>query len=187
MTGEVANRVPLDQTARTREAETETGSARVAALFDAHHRRLYSLARRMAADADEARDLVQETFLRVTIAPARVPVGRSDEEAWLVRVLINLCRDRWRRAAVRERSVDDLPMPCVPADPERTLLARSVVWQALERLPPRRRAIVVMHELEDLPPADIARLLGIAAVTVRWHLSRGRLDLARIVRGERRP
>jgi len=49
----------------------------------------------------------------------------------------------------------------------------------LDKLTPRRRAIVVMHELEGLAIPAIASLLGISAITVRWHLSLGRRDLAR--------
>src|SRR2546428_7624382 len=77
---------------------------RVAALFDAHEERLYRLARRLASSADEARDLVQETFLRAAASPVSVPAGAAHEEAWLVRVLINIRRDQWRKAAVRKRS-----------------------------------------------------------------------------------
>ena len=68
-------------------------SDRLGALFDTHHRRLYQLARRLSATADDARDLVQETFLRAAQARRAIPSGRQDEEAWLVRVLVNLCRD----------------------------------------------------------------------------------------------
>jgi RNA polymerase sigma factor (sigma-70 family) len=70
-----------------------------------------------------------------------------------------------------------------PADPETALIARSVVWNALDELAPRRRAVIVMHELEGASVESIARLLGVAAVTVRWHLSRGRLQLAKVIRG----
>jgi RNA polymerase sigma-70 factor (ECF subfamily) len=185
MTGELADRVPLEPAVLIQPVDTGTDSgARVAALFDAHHRRLYALARRMASSADEARDLVQDTFLRVAAAPERVPPGSPHEEAWLVRVLINLCRDRWRRSAVRHRHVETMSTPSSIVDPEPALVAQSVVWHALEQLAPRRRAIVVMYELEDLSPAEIARLLGIAAATVRWHLACGRRELSRIVRGE---
>jgi DNA-directed RNA polymerase specialized sigma24 family protein len=48
-------------------------------------------------------------------------------------------------------------------------------------LPPRRRAVVVMHELEGLPISMIASQLGISTITVRWHLSAGRRDLTRIL------
>jgi RNA polymerase sigma factor (sigma-70 family) len=58
------------------------------------------------------------------------------------------------------------------------LIARTAVWQALDILPPRRRAIIVMYELEGLAIPAIASLLGISAITVRWHLSKGRRELA---------
>jgi DNA-directed RNA polymerase specialized sigma24 family protein len=63
-------------------------------------------------------------------------------------------------------------------DPESVLIARRAVWQALDLLPPRRRAIVVMYELEGLAFPAIASLLGISAITVPWHLSLGRRELA---------
>jgi RNA polymerase sigma factor (sigma-70 family) len=160
---------------------------RVAALFDTHHQRLYRLARRLAASADEARDLVQETFLRVARRPEVVPRGASGEEAWLVRVLVNIARDGWRRRAVqrgyRERHAGAEATGRVPS-PEDAFIARRTVWTALLQLDPRRRAVMVLHELEGVAPPDIARLLGVAAVTVRWHLSRGRRELAQIVEGK---
>lgn len=156
---------------------------RLGALFDAHHQRLYRLARRMSRNADDARDLVQDTFLRAARSPQSIPVGQG-EEAWLVRVLVNLCRDRWRQQATRQR-LDALsgppPQVAVP-NPEAALVARSVVQRALAELAPRRRAVVVMHELEGMSVEAIARTLGVAAVTVRWHLSRGRLQLANVIR-----
>jgi RNA polymerase sigma-70 factor (ECF subfamily) len=169
-------------------AGTPAGSAadRLGALFDAHHRRLYALARRMSPTADEARDLVQETFLRAVRSPGSVPCGSASEEAWLVRVLVNISRDRWRQVSARKRLDEGRgAMHARPqADPERALLAHSVVWRALGTLPPRRRAVIVLHELEGIPVKEIARTLGVAAVTVRWHLAIGRRDLGRLVRGE---
>jgi RNA polymerase sigma-70 factor (ECF subfamily) len=61
------------------------------------------------------------------------------------------------------------------------LIARATVWRALDVLTPRRRAVIVMHELEGLSVPTIASTLGITAVTVRWHLSRGRHELARVL------
>src|SRR5690349_11517061 len=155
---------------------------RLAALFDAHYDRLYALARRLASDADAARDLVQETFLRATRAPRSIPHGHANEEAWLVRVLINIRRDEWRRAAVRKRhDLAQAPAVRVAPDHEAALVARTIVWRALDLLPPRRRAVVVLHEIEGLTSAAIASLLGVSAITVRWHLAAGRRDLARML------
>ena len=159
---------------------TETSDELLAGLFDRHQERLYRLALRMSSDAETARDLVQETFLRAARRRA-LPAGEPGGEAWLVRVLVNLCRDRWRRRAVRRRHEDDLPAPAPVADPESSAVARATVRAALARLKPRRRAVVVLHELEGAAPAQIASLLGLRPATVRWHLSVGRKELARLL------
>jgi DNA-directed RNA polymerase specialized sigma24 family protein len=84
-------------------AIASSAADRLAALFDAHHKRLYRLARRLVPTVDDALDLVQETFVRAARKPTSIPVGFADEEAWLVRVLVNIRRDQWRRGAVRSR------------------------------------------------------------------------------------
>ena len=156
---------------------------RLSALFDAHHDRLYRLARRLTTNVDDALDLVQETFLKAARSQAAVPVGLTREEAWLVRVLINIRRDQWRKTAVRTRHDRDTSYPTrVANDQEAVFIARATVWRALDTLTPRRRAVVVMHELEGLTISAIASLLGITAITVRWHLSVGRRALARVLR-----
>jgi RNA polymerase sigma-70 factor (ECF subfamily) len=161
---------------------SDIGPERLGLLFDVHYPRLYRLARRLASDADEARDLVQDVFLRAARDPSGIPDGASQEEAWLVRVLINLCRDRWRQTATRKRL--DVVVRSVgprPADPEAALIARSIVWRALQALPPRRRAVLVMHELEGVSIAAIARTLGVTQATVRWHLAMARRHMARTI------
>jgi len=153
---------------------------RLAALFEAHHDRLYRLARRLAPSVDDALDLVQETFLKAARSPTSVPIGLPSEEAWLVRVLVNIRRDQWRKTAVRRRHDREVgPSTGVDDGQEAAVIARATVWRALDALTPRRRAVVVMHELEGLTIPAIASLLGITAITVRWHLSMGRHDLAR--------
>ena len=164
------------------EQPPEDAAARVGALFDLHHQRLFRLARRLSRSSEDARDLVQETFLRAARVPGSIPRGAPHEEAWLVRVLINICRDRWRQNAVRTRARLNGMVQAEPAEnPEPRLIAQSLVRQALGALPPRRRAILVMYEIEGMPIASISRLLGIAAVTVRWHLSIGRHEMAKLL------
>jgi RNA polymerase sigma-70 factor, ECF subfamily len=161
---------------------------RLAALFDAHYDRLYRLARRLAPRREDALDLVQETFLRAAKHPNSIPTGAKDEEAWLVRVLINIRRDQWRKSSIRARHDKAEPQGSDPANQVRSvesaLIARASVWEALDVLPPRRRAIVVMHELEGLSVHAIASALGITAITVRWHLSIGKRDLTRILKAQ---
>jgi RNA polymerase sigma-70 factor (ECF subfamily) len=164
------------------------GTERLAALFERHHARLFRLACRLTADREEARDLVQETFLRAARRADSVPEGAASGEAWLVRTLVNLCRDHHRRLSVRSRArglltaaalaASAASAACAAPGPEAMVVAQATVRAALARLPARRRAVVVLHEIEELPVAGIARLLGIAAVTVRWHLLAARRELA---------
>ena len=154
---------------------------RLAILFDGHYDRLYRLARRLTPSADDALDLVQETFLKAARYPQSIPVGFANEDAWLVRVLINIRRDQWRKALTRSRfeataSGENL-VASTNGDLEGAVIARARVWRALDVLSPRRRAIVVMHELEGIAIPAIASLLGVTQITVRWHLSMGRRDL----------
>jgi RNA polymerase sigma factor (sigma-70 family) len=167
---------------------SESAADRLAALFDVYHQRLYRLARRLSRSGDEARDLVQETFLRAARSPGSIPREAPHDEAWLVRVLVNLCRDRWRQSATRRRLDETDPAPPPQAiDVESAAIAHSVIWRALEALDPRRRAVIVMHELEGTSIDAITRILNITTITIRWHLSRGRRELAAVIRrGDRR-
>jgi RNA polymerase sigma-70 factor (ECF subfamily) len=171
----------LDTTGRA------TAPERLAGLFDAHQRRLFHLALRLCSDREEARDLVQEAFLHAARRPGSVPAGEPAGEAWLVRILVNLCRDRYRRLAVRSRARQELTRAGrderLP-HPEETHVARATVAAALERLSPRRRAVVVLHELEDRPMREVARLLGVTEVTVRWHLLAARRELSKVLLAE---
>lgn len=155
---------------------------RIGDLFDAYHHRLFCLARRLCSDPEEARDLVQETFLRAARRPGSLPPDFDRAEGWLVRVLVNLCRDRYRRLAVRRRPevVHNLKQE-PPASPESQAVARASVQAALAHLKPKRRAVIVLRELEGLPVAEVAKLLGMNPGTVRWHHSSGRKELATIL------
>ena len=167
-----------------RETADSLPSTRLADLFDLHHQRLYRLARRLTGTREEAQDLVQETFLRVARSPSSVPAGTRSEEAWLVRVLVNVCRDQWRRKASRRRLDEKYQAaagPVTTPNPEHALIAQSTIWRALQELAPRRRMALILYELDGTAIPEIARLLGVSAITVRWHLSRGRKELAQFL------
>lgn len=151
---------------------------RLGRLFDTQHRRIYRLARRLSRDPEEARDLLQETFLRAARRWQTLPEDDRAAEAWLVRTAVNLCRDLGRRRFVRQRDHHRLDQPSSASpDPELRAVARASVEAALATLSPKRRAVIVLSGLEGLPTAEVARLLGIGQATVRWHLAKGRREL----------
>jgi RNA polymerase sigma factor (sigma-70 family) len=158
-----------------------TPAERLTRLYDTHEDKLYRLARRLTASASDAEDLLQDTFLKAAHALDSVPVGSPNEEAWLTRVLVNTRRDQWRRKQVRQRAAALLrPDPVAPqSSAESALITREAVWSALDALKPRRRAIVILAELDGLTAEAIAGTLGLAVMTVRWHLSLARRELRR--------
>ena len=86
-------------------------------------------------------------------------------------MLVNRHRSLLRRAATEARSLarlrpDEL---AVPAEDERTM----VLWQAVQDLPVRQRAVLVLRFYEDLPEAEVARLLGLSPGTVKSRSHRG--------------
>jgi RNA polymerase sigma-70 factor (ECF subfamily) len=166
---------------RQKERDGVNGPELLGQLFDVHHERLYRLARRLCRDSEDARDLVQEAFLRAARRPAAIPRSDAAAEAWFVTVLVNLARDRQRRISVRrDHSIEGTPTakPLAAPNPESAAIARRTIEAALAHLSARRRAIVVLRDLEGLPFKRVGELLGISPVTVRWHHAAGRRQLA---------
>ncbi|CAL9506890.1 RNA polymerase sigma-70 factor [Streptomyces sp. enrichment culture] len=137
--------------------------------FEASRPRLEAIAYRMLGSATEAEDVVQETFLRWQAADT----GRIEvPEAWLTKVLTNLCLNQLTSArARRETYVGEwLPEPLLTGDPmlgpEDTAEQRESVSYAvltlLERLSPGERAVYVLREAFAYPHREIAEILDIS-------------------------
>ena len=157
---------------------------------------IYGLLFRLTGDAEEARDLAQETFLRAFQAIQKFR-GDADLKTWLYRIAINQARNRWRwwrrrrrdatvslDAAVGEREqtfaarLEDRNA----SDPEQETLARErehQLRQALGGLRGAYREAVVLRDIEGLTYEEIAATLQINIGTVKSRLARGRLELRR--------
>ncbi|MGW6008330.1 RNA polymerase sigma factor SigJ [Streptomyces sp. NPDC055210] len=137
--------------------------------FETLRPRLEAIAYRLLGSAGEAEDVVQETFLRWQAADTeRIEVL----EAWLTKVLTNLCLNQLTSArARRERYVGQwLPEPLLDGDPmlgpagtaeQRESLSYAVLT-LMERLSPNERAVYVLREAFDYPHREIAEILGIS-------------------------
>ncbi|MBM6689325.1 sigma-70 family RNA polymerase sigma factor [Collinsella tanakaei] len=131
----------------------------------------------------DAQDVVQDTFIAL-LEHSRPFHDREHLRAWLLRVAINRCREL-HRSAWRSR-VDRFDDACAQGlqttaqtDPSGDLAAleRHPVWTALEQLPEPFRVVIHMRYVEELSCDDIAKALGIPAVTVRTRLYRARRKL----------
>ncbi len=134
------------------------GSAAVTDVHDRRGRELFGLCRRLGLDEDEANDAVQEAFLRMWAESARGTVI-VDPEAWAFRVTYRLAMDHHRLGrmvrALKDRlsSVEERE-DVHPAD-------RVAVWAAVDKLPPRQRAVIYLRYRADLSYARIAIVMGI--------------------------
>ncbi len=149
--------------------------------FEASRNRLASLAYRLLGSAADAEDAVQEAFLRWQAADRqRITVP----EAWLTKVVTNLCLDRLRSAPVRrERTVGAwLPEPLLDGDPmlgpadtfEQRESVSLAVLTLMERLSPLERAVYLLREAFSYSHAEIAEILDITESASQQHLHRTR-------------
>jgi RNA polymerase sigma-70 factor (ECF subfamily) len=130
-------------------------------LFRRHSARLYRLARRRSHTAEDACDAVQDAMHCAHRAPGSfrhdAPVSN-----WLCRIVVNACRDRMRRNAIRP-TVTLTPENCPPvADRTGQLETALLVRQALLRLPAAQRDAVVAVDMHGYSVADAAALFDVA-------------------------
>ncbi|MFF4779194.1 RNA polymerase sigma factor SigJ [Microtetraspora fusca] len=153
--------------------------------FEASRPRLEAIAYRLLGSAAEAEDAVQETFLRWQAADVdRVEVP----EAWLTKVLTNLCLNQLTSArARRETYVGQwLPEPLLAGDPmlgpadtaEQRESVSYAVLTLMERLSPNERAVYVLREAFDCPHREIAEILDITEAASQQIFHRAKKHVA---------
>jgi RNA polymerase sigma-70 factor (ECF subfamily) len=156
-------------------------------LVRRHLPRARVIARRLMQDPDDADDLVQDAFLRALEKLGSFDLGRSFEP-WFTRLLVNLGLDQRRKQRVRRTEQHDpelLPGKSSPhLDSERSELRESLA-QALGKLPERQRLIVTLFEVDGHSTEEVASMLGVSQVTVRWHLHQARRTLREALKGWR--
>jgi RNA polymerase sigma-70 factor (ECF subfamily) len=143
-----------------------------------HGRFLYNVAYRLTGNDDDARDLVQESLLRVRRGLETYQPGSL--EGWLARIVTNVFLDEVRRKRRR-------PVQALPENPDLVLPASAgadevaaaaglsnEIQRALSTLPEEFRVPVVMRDVADRTYEEIAGSLGVPVGTVRSRLHRGR-------------
>ena len=157
----------------------------------AHGPELVAFARRLTLDHHRAEDIVQDVLARVGLSWARV--SRSDDvRAYVFKAVLNDFLSWRRRLSSHERPTAEPTVAAEGSSPgvEDAVVLRDELHTALARLSPVQRAVVVLRYHQDLPDAQIARLLGCREATVRSHAKRALAALraatdARISEGSR--
>lgn len=159
-----------------------------ARLMRRHKNALYRFIRRYTGDADEAYDLLQETFAAAWTALKRYDTTRSFP-TWLRSIALNKCRDWSRRRAVRRwltgsDPLDSLAGQNVPDEtpsPEASILENqrlSRLDRAIAKLPVGLKEPLILTALDELSHEQAGRILGLTAKAVELRVYRARRALA---------
>jgi RNA polymerase sigma-70 factor (ECF subfamily) len=142
-------------------------------LMRQFERPVLGLCTRLLGEGGEAEEAAQDVFFRFY-----KKLGDFDEERavepWLFRIAWNACRDRLRRRRPLAELTDN--MATVAAYGETGLLLAEL-RDAIERLPDKERAALLLREVEGLETEEVALRMGSSAVTVRSQISRARARL----------
>ena len=163
-------------------------------LYRRHRRQVGANLYRVLGRRDDLDDLVQEVFVIAFRGLDRFR-GEARLSTWLYRICVNVALAR-----IRARARRPAPVPLTAAalegseagaaraaDPEQALSAkqdRERVYRALEAMPPKKRLVLYLHEIEGLDLKEIAYLVGAHPVTVRTRLFYARREFYRHIAGE---
>jgi RNA polymerase sigma-70 factor (ECF subfamily) len=143
-----------------------------------HMKSIYSLSYRLTANHADADDMTQQTFINAYQKLSRFDPG-TNFRGWILTIAANLCRDIHRRRKVRREVA--LAGACgsrraVPDPAEEVIRDEGElrIWEALAALPEEQRAVLVLHAMEDVSLADIARGMACPEGTVRWRFFQAR-------------
>jgi RNA polymerase sigma-70 factor, ECF subfamily len=145
-------------------------------LYSREYPTLVAMAIALTGSRNDGEDMVQDTMVRTFLHWKRVK-RFANPAAWCVKVLTNLCRDRWRRGRIEQRAwTRHGASNREVAGPSADHLA---FWQSVRSLPTRWRMVMVLFYAGDHTTNEISSILGIPEGTVRSDLSRARQALAR--------
>ena len=158
------------------------------ALATRHRRELQLHCYRMLGSLEESEDMVQETFLRAW-RRRETYAGRSSVRAWLYRIATNACLDTLGRRPRRPQGGEvpwlqpypDELLAAPEAEPEAVVVAKETVelafMVAIQHLPPKTRAVLILRDVLDWPAKDTAALLETSVAAVNSALQRARAGL----------
>jgi RNA polymerase sigma-70 factor (ECF subfamily) len=163
-------------------------------LVDAYQNRVFGFVRRMVPNPEEASDITQEVFIRAYQNFGRFD-ARSSVRTWLFRIAYNLCIDRARKV---ERSITEVAMTTTTGEaeeqldvadnrwqPERVAMdveLQEAVEQGIRSMSEKLRTVLLLHDREDTPYEEIARIVGVPVGTVKSRLFLARAHLQAVLR-----
>lgn len=163
------------ETTGQEQASREDANRQAARLLDQYGNRILRLAYTYLHNMSDAEDILQDTLLQF-LKKAPSFDSAEHEKAWLLRVAVNLSKNRIDYE--RLRASDELNEELVAEEREDL----SFVWEAVRELPSQYREVIHLFYHEGYPTAEIAKILGRKESTVRSDLRRGREKLKTVLK-----
>lgn len=168
-------------------------------LARSQHRRIYGICYRFIGSASEAEDLTQDVFIKVFRNIENFDPSKGGFNTWLTTLTRNMLVDNYRRARMDRvtDSLDETPngeedgpskldrLADTGRNQEQQLAGmelRAQIQEALKQVSPELREAVILRDLEDMDYKDIAEVLGVPQGTVKSRISRGRSELAKLLK-----
>ena len=150
-----------------------------------YERRVLNLAWRLLGNGEDAQDASQEVFMRAFRFLHKFDSTRPFEP-WLIRLTINVCRDIGRKRTVTV--LLDADAVQARSDPQMELSSeeqKAMLQKALQELPEKEGAAVVLRDIEGFSTAEVAEILGSSEATVRSQISTARLKIRKALKRRR--
>jgi RNA polymerase sigma-70 factor (ECF subfamily) len=158
------------------------------ALYKRFYGKMLGVTMRYARDRDEARDMLQEGFIKVFTSISNFS-GKGSFEGWVRRIVVNTSIDHLRKnkheymivSSVHSRD-GDLPDAVEDADENELLqLSEEQLIACIQQLSPAYRAVFNLYVMENLPHKEISERLGISEGTSKSNLAKARYQLKKIL------
>lgn len=158
--------------------------------------RLFHVAYKFVNNEEDAKDIVQESFLRAYKALSKFK-GTSNFYTWIYRISVNLCMDHHRKGHANKL----IPLPDNinelsnnqdeqitakipdPIESYRKSELYQALWQAINSLPKAQRTVLVLQNVEGLSREEIAEIMNCPLETVKSRLALGRAKLKERLKG----
>ena len=154
-------------------------------LVERYQRKVFTVAYGLVHDADEAKDLTQESFIRAYRALEGFH-GTARFYTWIYRITVNLCMDYFRKQAVARAAMtteqDEHQDPATPYSVASQREMSQAIHQAIRTLPEDHRTVIILREIEELSYQEIAKVTGISIGTVMSRLFYARRKLREILK-----
>lgn len=159
---------------------------------------VYNIAFRMLADAEDAKDISQEVFIKVYKNLSKFD-GKAAFSTWVYRIAVNTCIDEMRKrkgkqnvsideelktneSSLKKQYIDKEPTP------EESFMQKETeeeIMSAMEKLSIEHKAVITLRDLDGLSYSEIADITEVSMGTVKSRLARARLQLKNIIVGNK--